>query len=183
MSPSFGHFMKFKSLEHIFRLTHFLHVHMVKRSLDKEMQFLWCKLNVNIEVCQVYFRFNPLYLWTRGRWELTWAFPSVLDRDQVRVEEVRCGRRGQQYCSHLMVSQGQAQHTGSYRCRYRHRPRKQSSVYVYVTGNTPQHFFSPSSSSPLSFPSFFLCSCPLLCLISTPSPVAFIVYIPRLNRM
>lgn len=180
MSPSFGHFMKFKSLGHIFLLTHFLHVHMVKRSLHKEMQFLWCKLNVNIEVCQVYFRFNPLYLWTRGRWELTWAFPSVLDRDQVRVKEARCGRRGQQYCSHLMVSRGQAQHTGSYRCRYRHRPRKQSSVYVYVTGNTPQHFFHLLLLLLYLFHLSF--SVAILCSVSY-SPIAFIVYIPRLNRM
>ncbi|XP_040921731.1 vascular endothelial growth factor receptor 1 isoform X2 [Toxotes jaculatrix] len=76
---------------------------------------------------------QTLRLSCRGRWELTWAFPSGLARDQVQVEESRCGRKSQQYCSRLTVSRSQAQHTGPFRCRYRHRLRKQTSVYVYIT--------------------------------------------------
>uniref|UniRef100_A0A667XR72 Platelet-derived growth factor receptor-like protein n=1 Tax=Myripristis murdjan TaxID=586833 RepID=A0A667XR72_9TELE len=71
---------------------------------------------------------------SRGRWELVWAFPAGLSKDQgnVQVEESRCGRTGQQYCSRLTVSQTLAQHTGPYRCRYRHRTSRQTSVYVYI---------------------------------------------------
>uniref|UniRef100_UPI003AADEB64 vascular endothelial growth factor receptor 1 n=1 Tax=Centroberyx gerrardi TaxID=166262 RepID=UPI003AADEB64 len=71
----------------------------------------------------------------RGRWEVVWAFPVGVTRDpeSVRVEESRCGRTGQQHCSRLTLSRSLAQHTGLFRCRYRHRPRRQASVYVYVT--------------------------------------------------
>lgn len=77
-----------------------------------------------------------LYLLTRGRWELTWAFPAGLARDQVQVEESRCGKTSQHYCSSVTISRAQTLHTGLFRCRYQHRTRKQASVYVYVTGKT-----------------------------------------------
>lgn len=91
-----------------------------------------------------------LYLMTRGRWELTWGFPAGLARDQVQVEESRCGRTKQQYCSRVTINRAQALHTGQFRCRYRHRTRKQTSVYVYVTGKTlveehhSDNFFIPA---------------------------------------
>lgn len=88
------------------------------------------------EDCQVFSKQTFNSCWPRGRWELSWAFPSGLARDQVRVEESRCGRTSQQYCSLVTVSRSQAQHTGLFRCRYSHRTRKQTSVYVYVTGKT-----------------------------------------------
>lgn len=79
--------------------------------------------------------FQPFVpLASRGRWELAWTYPSGLARDEVRVEESRCGRTSQHYCSGVTVSGAQARHTGPYRCRYRHRTRKQTSVYVYVSG-------------------------------------------------
>lgn len=78
------------------------------------------------------------YLLARGRWELSWAFPSGLSRDQVHVEETRCGRTSTLYCSVVTVSRSQVQHTGLFRCRYRHRTRKQTSIYVYVTGKKLQ---------------------------------------------
>uniref|UniRef100_A0A672ZR33 receptor protein-tyrosine kinase n=1 Tax=Sphaeramia orbicularis TaxID=375764 RepID=A0A672ZR33_9TELE len=87
------------------------------------------------------------YLLTRGRWELTWALPSGVGRDQVQMEESRCGRTGQQFCSRLTLSPTEAQHTGLYRCRYRHRTHKQSSVYVYVT-DSQQPFVEPKGMSP-----------------------------------
>ncbi|XP_034427857.1 vascular endothelial growth factor receptor 1 isoform X1 [Hippoglossus hippoglossus] len=76
---------------------------------------------------------QTLQLSCRGRWELTWAFPSGVTRDQVTVEDSRCGRTGQHHCSRLTISRSRPQDTGLFRCRYRHRPRKQASVYVYVT--------------------------------------------------
>ncbi|XP_072234303.1 vascular endothelial growth factor receptor 1 isoform X3 [Leuresthes tenuis] len=76
---------------------------------------------------------QTLLLNCRGRWELSWAFPAGLDRDQVEVDESRCGRTSQQYCSRLRVVHSQARHTGLFRCRYRHRTQKQISIYVYVT--------------------------------------------------
>lgn len=117
--------------------------------------------------CECTFHF-PLCLLTRGRWELTWAFPSGVTRDQVRVEHSRCGRTSQQYCSRVTVSHSRAQDTGLFRCRYRHRPRKQTSVYVYVTGKTTLLFLFC-----LSF------SIHLVLL----HPVMLIVYVPRLNRI
>lgn len=136
---------------------------------------------MHVKVCQVYFSFSPFYVLTRGRWELTWAFPPGLARDKVRVEESRCGRTSQQYCSRVMVSRSQAQHTGTFRCRYQHRPRKQTSVYVYVAGKTLLHFF-------LFFVFFFFCisfSEAVFYLVSYSlfHPIMLIVYIPRLNRM
>lgn len=78
---------------------------------------------------------QTLQLNCRGRWELSWAFPVGVAKDQesVRVVESRCGKRDQQFCSLLTVSPTQARHTGSFRCRYRHRTRRQRAVYVYVT--------------------------------------------------
>ncbi|XP_070783880.1 vascular endothelial growth factor receptor 1 isoform X2 [Enoplosus armatus] len=90
---------------------------------------------------------QTLLLSCRGRWELTWAFPSGVARDQVQVEESRCGRTSQQYCSRVTVSRGQPQHTGLFRCRYRHRTRKQTSIYVYVT-DSQQPFVEHPGMSP-----------------------------------
>lgn len=109
----------------------------------------------------------PLYMLTRGRWELTWALPSGLARDQAQVEESRCGRTSQQYCSRVTVRRSRAQHTGMFRCRYRHRTRRQTSVYVYVTGKT-----LPPEIQEYDFQLYSLLHPPML-----------IVYISRLNRM
>uniref|UniRef100_A0A671TXQ5 receptor protein-tyrosine kinase n=1 Tax=Sparus aurata TaxID=8175 RepID=A0A671TXQ5_SPAAU len=87
------------------------------------------------------------YLLARGRWELSWAFPSGLSRDQVHVEESRCGRTSTLYCSVVTVSRSQVQHTGLFRCRYRHRTRKQTSIYVYVT-DSQQPFVDHPGMSP-----------------------------------
>uniref|UniRef100_A0A6Q2YBT4 Platelet-derived growth factor receptor-like protein n=1 Tax=Esox lucius TaxID=8010 RepID=A0A6Q2YBT4_ESOLU len=71
----------------------------------------------------------------RGRWELSWALPGSLARGQdgVKLEESRCGKQRQHYCSQLTLSSAQARHTGQYRCRYRHQTHKQAAVYIYVT--------------------------------------------------
>ncbi|XP_049913306.1 vascular endothelial growth factor receptor 1 isoform X1 [Epinephelus moara] len=90
---------------------------------------------------------QTLLLSCRGRWELTWAFPSGLARDQVQVKESRCGKTSQQYCSQVTVSSAQAQHTGLFHCRYRHRPRRQTSIYVYVT-DSQQPFVEHPGMSP-----------------------------------
>nr|XP_040023462.1 vascular endothelial growth factor receptor 1 isoform X1 [Gasterosteus aculeatus aculeatus] len=90
---------------------------------------------------------QTLVLSCRGRWELAWTYPSGLARDEVRVEESRCGRTSQHYCSGVTVSGAQARHTGPYRCRYRHRTRKQTSVYVYVS-DSKQPFVAHPGKSP-----------------------------------
>lgn len=90
---------------------------------------------------------QTLLLSCRGRWELTWAFPSGVVRDEVQVEESRCGRTSQQYCSRVTVSSSRAQHTGLFRCRYRHRTQKQTSIYVYVT-DSQQPFVDHPGMSP-----------------------------------
>ncbi|XP_029313403.1 vascular endothelial growth factor receptor 1 isoform X2 [Cottoperca gobio] len=90
---------------------------------------------------------QTLLLGCRGRWELAWAFPSGLVRDQVQVEEFRCGRTSKHYCSRVTVSSTQAQHTGLFRCRYRRLTRKQTSVYVYVT-DSQQPFVEHPGMSP-----------------------------------
>ncbi|CAB1349827.1 unnamed protein product, partial [Coregonus sp. 'balchen'] len=80
-------------------------------------------------------RGSSVFLFWMGRWELSWAFPGGVARDQerLRLEDYRCGRQSQHYCSQLTLSSAQAQHTGSFRCRYSQRTRRQSAVYVYVT--------------------------------------------------
>uniref|UniRef100_A0A4W6DRA7 receptor protein-tyrosine kinase n=1 Tax=Lates calcarifer TaxID=8187 RepID=A0A4W6DRA7_LATCA len=90
---------------------------------------------------------HTLVLGCRGRWELIWAFPSGLARDQVRVEESRCGRTKHHYCSRMTVSRSRAQHTGQFSCGYKHRPQKQTSVYVYVT-DSQQPFVERPGMSP-----------------------------------
>ncbi|KAM9337201.1 vascular endothelial growth factor receptor 1 [Symphorus nematophorus] len=90
---------------------------------------------------------QTLQLNCRGRWELSWAFPSGLARDQVRVEESRCGRTSQQYCSRVTVSRSQTKHTGRFRCRYQHRTQRQTSIYVYVT-DSQQPFVEHPGPSP-----------------------------------
>ncbi|XP_036934609.1 vascular endothelial growth factor receptor 1 isoform X2 [Acanthopagrus latus] len=90
---------------------------------------------------------QTLLLSCRGRWELSWALPSGLSGDQVHVEESRCGRTSTLYCSVVTVSRSQVQHTGQFRCRYRHRTRRQTSIYVYVT-DSQQPFVDPPGMSP-----------------------------------
>ncbi|RVE58758.1 hypothetical protein OJAV_G00197900 [Oryzias javanicus] len=89
---------------------------------------------------------QTLLLNCRGRWELSWAFPASLIRDQVDVDESRCGRTMQHYCSRVRVSRIQAKHTGLFRCRYKHRTEKQASVYVYVA-DSRQPFVERASKS------------------------------------
>ncbi|XP_037550025.1 vascular endothelial growth factor receptor 1 [Nematolebias whitei] len=90
---------------------------------------------------------QTLLLNCSGRWELSWAFPAGVDRSKLDVSESRCGRTSHRYCSQLLVSHSQAQHTGPYRCRYKHRPTKQSSVYVFVT-DSRQPFVEHEGMSP-----------------------------------
>ncbi|XP_016359234.1 vascular endothelial growth factor receptor 1-like isoform X3 [Sinocyclocheilus anshuiensis] len=80
-------------------------------------------------------RNQTLQLNCRGRWELQWVLPSGVPKvyHGTQIEETRCGKKNNQYCSRLMLSPALAQHTGSYRCRYRQKHRKQASVYVYIT--------------------------------------------------
>ncbi|XP_011487225.1 vascular endothelial growth factor receptor 1 isoform X2 [Oryzias latipes] len=89
---------------------------------------------------------QTLLLNCRGRWELSWAFPASLIRDQVDVAESRCGRTMQHYCSQVRVSKIKAKHTGLFRCRYKHRTEKQASVYVYVA-DSRQPFVERASKS------------------------------------
>ncbi|KAF4075767.1 hypothetical protein AMELA_G00222560 [Ameiurus melas] len=76
-----------------------------------------------------------LQLNCRGRWELEWVYPTGVSKSHpsARVEETRCGKRANQYCSSLILSPALAQHTGSYRCRYSHKQHKHTSVYIYIT--------------------------------------------------
>ncbi|XP_051969537.1 vascular endothelial growth factor receptor 1 [Xyrauchen texanus] len=80
-------------------------------------------------------RNQTLQLNCRGRWELQWVMPSGVPKvyHGTQIEESPCGKKNNQYCSRLTLSPALAQHTGSYRCRYRHKQRKQASVYVYIT--------------------------------------------------
>ncbi|XP_028816438.1 vascular endothelial growth factor receptor 1 isoform X2 [Denticeps clupeoides] len=77
---------------------------------------------------------QTLRLKCRGRWELLWALPSGVTKENqtLRVDESRCGKRETQHCSTLVLSHAKARHTGSFRCRYRHKQQKQAAVYVYV---------------------------------------------------
>nr|XP_055038371.1 vascular endothelial growth factor receptor 1 isoform X1 [Misgurnus anguillicaudatus] len=80
-------------------------------------------------------RNQTLQLNCRGRWELQWVLPSGVPKvyHGTQIEESSCGRKNNQNCSRLTLSPALAQHTGSYRCRYRQKQRKQASVYVYIT--------------------------------------------------
>lgn len=90
---------------------------------------------------------QTLRLSCRGRWELSWAVPAGVAPDQVQWQESRCGRTQQQHCSVLTVRRSEAQHTGQYSCRYRHRTRRETSVYVFVT-DSQQPFVEPRRMSP-----------------------------------
>lgn len=73
-----------------------------------------------------------------------------------QIEESHCGKKKNQYCSRLTLSPALAQHTGSYRCRYRQKQRKQASVYVYITGKNLQvnaYTYKPVKPFLASFPS------------------------------
>ncbi|XP_050953554.1 vascular endothelial growth factor receptor 1 isoform X1 [Labeo rohita] len=80
-------------------------------------------------------RNQTLQLNCRGRWELQWVLPSGVPKvyHGTQIEDTRCGKKNNQYCSRLTLSPALAQHTGSYRCRYHQKQRKQASVYVYIT--------------------------------------------------
>ncbi|XP_058620690.1 vascular endothelial growth factor receptor 1 isoform X2 [Onychostoma macrolepis] len=94
-------------------------------------------------------RNQTLQLNCRGRWEVHWVLPSGVPKvyHGTQIEETRCGKKNNQYCSRLMLSPALAQHTGSYRCRYRQKQRKQASVYVYIT-DSQQPFVKVQSEIP-----------------------------------
>uniref|UniRef100_A0A8C7PIZ6 receptor protein-tyrosine kinase n=1 Tax=Oncorhynchus mykiss TaxID=8022 RepID=A0A8C7PIZ6_ONCMY len=122
---------------------------------------------------------QTLTIHCRGRWELSWAFPGGVARDQerMRLEDSRCGRQSQHYCSQLTLSSAQAQHTGSFRCRYSHRTLRQRAVYVYVTdrqrpfveeqNNSPDVVYM-KESQPLVFP----------CRVTNPDATVSLVKFP-----
>nr|XP_020455714.1 vascular endothelial growth factor receptor 1 isoform X2 [Monopterus albus] len=115
---------------------------------DKEQKGKYSVPILNVKARQLVLDTNQtLLLSCRGRWELTWKFPSGLDRNQVQVNETRCGRINQRHCSHLRVSHTQAQHTGLFCCRYQRQPQKQTSVYVYVT-DSQQPFVNHPGARP-----------------------------------
>ncbi|XP_065114286.1 vascular endothelial growth factor receptor 1 isoform X3 [Paramisgurnus dabryanus] len=94
-------------------------------------------------------RNQTLQLNCRGRWELQWVLPSGVPKvyNGTQIEESSCGRKNNQYCSRLTLSPALAQHTGSYRCRYRQKQRKQASVYVYIT-DSQRPFVKVQSGTP-----------------------------------
>ncbi|XP_055784468.1 vascular endothelial growth factor receptor 1-like isoform X1 [Salvelinus fontinalis] len=122
---------------------------------------------------------QTLTIHCRGRWELSWAFPGGVAKDQerMRLEDSRCGRQSQHYCSQLTLSSAQAQHTGLFRCRYSHRTRRQRAVYVYVTdrqrpfveeqNNSPDVVYM-KESQPLVFP----------CRVTNPDATVSLVKFP-----
>ncbi|XP_061096497.1 vascular endothelial growth factor receptor 1 isoform X2 [Conger conger] len=80
---------------------------------------------------------HSLQLNCRGRWELSWAYPVGVAKEQpsMVVVQSRCGKQEHLYCSGLTLTSAQPQHTGSFHCRYHQRNRKQTSLYVYITGS------------------------------------------------
>lgn len=78
---------------------------------------------------------QTLQLNCRGRWELQWVLPSGVPKlyPGTHIVNTQCGKKSNQYCSRLTLSPALTQHTGSYRCRYRQKERKQTSVYIYIT--------------------------------------------------
>ncbi|XP_051970460.1 vascular endothelial growth factor receptor 1-like isoform X4 [Xyrauchen texanus] len=92
---------------------------------------------------------QTLQLNCMGRWELQWIMPSSIPKvfHGTQIEESQCGKKNNQYCSRLTLSPTLAQHTGSYRCRYHQKQRKQASVYIYITDNQ-RPFVKLQSKSP-----------------------------------
>ncbi|TRY76063.1 hypothetical protein DNTS_012280 [Danionella cerebrum] len=84
-------------------------------------------------------RNQTLQLNCRGRWETQWVLPSGVPKfyEGTHIENTKCGKKKNQHCSRLVLSPALSQHTGSYRCRYRQKERKQISVYVYITAYPP----------------------------------------------
>uniref|UniRef100_A0A8C1HXY4 receptor protein-tyrosine kinase n=2 Tax=Cyprinus carpio TaxID=7962 RepID=A0A8C1HXY4_CYPCA len=107
-------------------------------------------------------RNQTLQLNCRGRWELHWVLPSGIPKvyHGTQIEETGCGKKNNQYCSRLTLSPALAQHTGSYRCRYRQKQRKQASVigvsdsqqpFVKVQSEIPDVVYM-KEGEPLVFP-------------------------------
>ncbi|XP_026056306.1 vascular endothelial growth factor receptor 1-like isoform X1 [Carassius auratus] len=94
-------------------------------------------------------RNQTLQLNCRGRWELQWVLPSGVPKvyHGTQIEKTVCGKKNNQYCSRLTLSPALAQHTGSYRCRYRQKQHKQASVYVYIR-DSQQPFVKMHSEIP-----------------------------------
>ncbi|XP_034562745.1 vascular endothelial growth factor receptor 1 isoform X2 [Notolabrus celidotus] len=150
---------------------------------DKEQKGKYSVPILDVKSRQLVIDINQtLQLSCRGRWELSWAFPSGLARDQVQVEESRCGKTGQQYCSSVTVSRSQAQHTGLFRCRYQHRTRKQTSIYVYVTDSQQPFVDHPAMSTDVLY---LMEKQPLVipCRVTHPNTTSTLVKFPnhRLN--
>ncbi|XP_068603807.1 vascular endothelial growth factor receptor 1 [Brachionichthys hirsutus] len=115
---------------------------------DKDQKGKYSVPVLDVETRQLVLDTNKtLLLSCRGRRQLSWTFPPGLSRDQVQVEEFRCGRTGQQYCSVVTVSRSRAQHTGVFRCRYQRQVARQTSIYVYVT-DSQQPFVEHPGLSP-----------------------------------
>ncbi|XP_061777484.1 vascular endothelial growth factor receptor 1 isoform X2 [Nerophis ophidion] len=90
---------------------------------------------------------HTLQLNCRGRWELSWSFPTDVPLDQVHVQDSRCGKSQHLHCSRLTLGGARAGHTGTFRCRYRRRVQRQASIYVYVA-DSRQPFVEHPEMSP-----------------------------------
>uniref|UniRef100_A0A4W5M3X8 Platelet-derived growth factor receptor-like protein n=1 Tax=Hucho hucho TaxID=62062 RepID=A0A4W5M3X8_9TELE len=123
---------------------------LAKGKVDREPKGKFSVPVLDVKSRQLVLEANQtLTIHCRGRWELSWVFPGGVARDKesVQLEDSRCGRQSQHYCSQLIISSTQAQHTGSFRCRYSHRTRRQSAVYIYVT-DRQRPFVEEQSKSP-----------------------------------
>uniref|UniRef100_A0A8C8LKF4 receptor protein-tyrosine kinase n=1 Tax=Oncorhynchus tshawytscha TaxID=74940 RepID=A0A8C8LKF4_ONCTS len=153
---------------------------LAKGKVDREPKGKFSVPVLDVKSRQLVLEANQtLTIHCRGRWELSWAFPGGVARDQerMRLEDSRCGRQSQHYCSQLTLSSAQAQHTGSFRCRYSHRTLRQRAVYVYVTdrqrpfvgeqNNSPDVVYM-KESQPLVFP----------CRVTNPDATVSLVKFP-----
>ncbi|XP_058133002.1 vascular endothelial growth factor receptor 1 [Dasypus novemcinctus] len=97
---------------------------------------------------------QTLYLKCKGKTAHSWSLPQWVSKESQRLSITKsvCGRNRQHFCSTLMLSDAQANHTGFYSCKYLSRSASkkketESAIYVFIN-DTGRPFVEMHSEAP-----------------------------------
>ncbi|XP_054433096.1 vascular endothelial growth factor receptor 1 [Pteronotus mesoamericanus] len=97
---------------------------------------------------------KTLYIKCRGKADHSWSLPETVRKDSKRLSITKsaCGRNGKQFCSTLILTTAQANHTGFYSCKYLSIPasknkQTESKIYIFIN-DTDRPFLEMHSEVP-----------------------------------
>ncbi|XP_019521607.1 PREDICTED: vascular endothelial growth factor receptor 1 isoform X2 [Hipposideros armiger] len=97
---------------------------------------------------------QTLYLKCSGAAAHSWSLPETVSKEskKLSITKSACGKNGKQFCSTLILTTAQANHTGFYSCKYVSMPaskkrKTESTVYIFIN-DTDRPFLEMHSDIP-----------------------------------